>query len=38
MDVIHEKEYQIIRTNNLCKEKKKLTTEFKIEADRVKVC
>lgn len=37
MNAIHEKEYQIIRANNLCKEKDRMTTEFEIEFNRVKV-
>lgn len=37
MKAIHEKEYQTIRANNLCKEKDRMTAEFEIEFNRVKV-
>lgn len=37
MKAIHEKEYQIVRFNNLCLEKEKITAEFEIEFNRVKV-
>lgn len=37
MNGLKEKEYQIVRSNNLDKEKAKLTTEFEFEFNRVKV-
>lgn len=37
MKCIHEKEYQIVRSSDLCKEKTRLTTEFKNEFNKVKV-
>ncbi|XP_025194269.1 putative leucine-rich repeat-containing protein DDB_G0290503 [Melanaphis sacchari] len=36
MDGLREKEYQIVRSNNLYQEKTKLTAEFKSEFNRVK--
>lgn len=37
MNGLQEKEYQIVRSNNLDKEKAKLTAEFESEFNRVKV-
>jgi len=37
MNGLKEKEYQIVRSNNLEKEKAKLTAEFESEFNRVKV-
>lgn len=37
MNGLQEKEYQIVRSNNLSKEKAKLTEEFESEFNRHKV-
>lgn len=37
MKCIHEKEYQTVRSSDLCKEKTRLTTEFENEFSKVKV-
>lgn len=37
MNAIHEKEYQLVQANNLCKEKARLTTECENEFNRVNV-
>lgn len=37
MNAIHEKEYQLVRANNLCKEKTRMTAECEYEFNRVNV-